>query len=70
MLFSEERTEEILAIDEARTRFQVRDAPFGEIGDYRFFEVSLWGRPPKPSHFRRPRQDAGGMPLKGGFSRK
>jgi len=70
MLFSEERTEEILPIDEALTRLQERDARLGEIGDYRFFEGSLWGRPPKPSHFRRPRQDAGGMPLKGGFSRK
>ena len=70
MLFSEERTEEILAIDEALMRLQERDARIGEIGDYRFFEGSLGARPPKPSHFRRPRQDAGGMPVKGGFSRK
>ena len=49
MLFSGERTEEILAIDEALTRLQERDARIGKIGDYRFFEGSLWGRPPKPS---------------------
>ena len=68
MLASEER-KQILAIDEVLTRLQERDARIGEIEDYRFFEGSLWGRPPKACHFRRPGQDAGGMPLKGGFSR-
>jgi RNA polymerase sigma factor (TIGR02999 family) len=37
MLVSEERTEEILAIDEALTRLKERDARIGEIVECRFF---------------------------------
>jgi RNA polymerase sigma factor (TIGR02999 family) len=37
MLVSEERTEEILAVDEALTRLKERDARFGEIVECRFF---------------------------------
>jgi hypothetical protein len=70
MLASEERTKDVVAIDEVLTRLQERDARIAEIEDYRFFEGSRWGRPPKASHFRRPLQDPGEMPLKGDFSRK
>jgi hypothetical protein len=38
MLVSEERTKELLAIDEVLTRLQERDARVEEIGNCRFFE--------------------------------
>ena len=57
MLVSEERTKELLAIDEVLTRLQERDARIEEIGNCRFFGGPLWCRP-SPSHFRRPWQCA------------
>jgi|SRR5215831_3468695 len=56
-LVSEERTKELLAIDEVLTRLQERDARIEEIGNCRFFGGPLWCRP-SPSHFRRPWQCA------------